>query len=197
MVEIGSFGGESTEVFARHVGIVHAIDPWHASYSEDVLLGCQDGPIRNYVSTAGLAPMSDIEALFDARTAGIVNVRKLKAFDHDAVHVFVDGSIDFLYIDSIHTYEVVRDTLLRWCAKVRPDGLIGGHDYCPTHWAGVVRAVDEGFGTPDEVFADTSWIVRGAPRRLKMAVPSDVIATCVGGVEMLVPGTRRPPTAVR
>lgn len=165
MVEIGSFAGESTEVFARHVSQVFAIDPWHASYQEDVLLGCADGPVRDYIRAAGLTPMSEIETLFDSRTSQATNVQKIKAFDHDALDLFDDESVDFLYIDSIHTYEHVKATILRWIGKLRPGGIIGGHDYCTRNWEGVVRAVDEIFGSPDTVFEDTSWIVREARSR--------------------------------
>lgn len=162
MVEIGCFAGESTEVFSRHVAQVFAVDPWAASYQQEVLLGCAEGPIRDFIVTAGLSPMGDIERLFDDRTRLAGNVTKVKAFDYDAIGLFEDESIDFLYIDSIHTYEHVSATILRWMGKLRHDGMIGGHDYCAVNWAGVVNAVDEVFGSPDAVFEDTSWIVRDA-----------------------------------
>lgn len=165
LVEIGSFGGESTEVFAQHAGEVVAIDPWDASYKEGVLAGCSDGPIKDYLRKSGLAPMSEIEEIFDGRVLGLGNVRKLKAFDEDAVLEFSDQSIDFLYIDSIHTYEAVGATIARWIKKMRPGAVVAGHDYCRENWGGVVRAVDDCFGMPDEVFADTSWVVLDAPSR--------------------------------
>jgi len=167
MVEIGSFAGESTEVFSRYLGQVIAVDPWDASYEEDVLLGCNAGSMRDYIVASGLSPMSEIEKLFDARTSHAKNVTKVKAFDHDALSQFEDECIDFLYIDSIHTYEHVKETISRWMPKLRCNGIMGGHDYSEKNWAGVVSAVDEAFGKPDAVFEDTSWIVRGARLRIR------------------------------
>jgi Methyltransferase domain len=181
VVEIGSFGGESTSVFARYAGIVYAVDPWDASYGDDVLLGCAEGPVRDFILNVGLAPMSEIEAIFDRRISGAANVRKIKAFDQDAVASFADESIDVLYIDSIHTYESVKDTVTLWVPKVRRGGIISGHDFCPVHWNGVVAAVRELFGAPDEVFPDTSWVVVDAPSRLqaKLNIGSEIIKMAV------------------
>lgn len=169
LVEIGSFGGESTSVFSRHAGVVYAIDPWDASYADKVLLGCSEGPVRDFIMSAGLAPMSEIEAMFDRRLAGATNVHKIKAFDQDAVNSFEDGSIDVLYIDSIHTFEAVKDTVARWIPKIRRGGVVSGHDFCQIHWGGVVEAVCKLFTFPDEVFPDTSWVVVDAPARFLVA----------------------------
>ena len=57
------------------------------------------------------------------------------------------GSLDFVFIDAEHTYESVKWDLELWYPKVRPGGLIAGHDYLaeeglPWHRE-VKRAVDE------------------------------------------------------
>jgi len=58
---------------------------------------------------------------------------------------FDDSSIDFVYIDATHEYESVRDDIAAWWPKVKPGGLLAGHDFCEGHpiTAGVVRAVRE------------------------------------------------------
>jgi len=160
VVEIGSFAGESTVVFAQHAKLVHAIDPWPASYAQDIVAGCENPQIRAVVGQLGVADMSRIEALFDARIEPYGNVRKIKARDADVVAQFDDGSIDCVYIDSIHTYEAVRDAIRRWLPKLKPGGVCAGHDYLRSDWPGVVAAVNEAFGAPGAVFRDTSWAVR-------------------------------------
>lgn len=40
-----------------------------------------------------------------------------------------DGSLDFVYIDSNHTYDAVTADLRAWYPKVRPGGMIAGHDF--------------------------------------------------------------------
>ena len=84
-----------------------------------------------------------------------------------------DGSLDFVYIDARHDYDSVMEDLAAWFPKVKPAGIIAGHDYAdgvfPQGVFGVKRAVDEFFAArghrvhctdgrqPAEMFA--SWIV--------------------------------------
>jgi hypothetical protein len=61
-----------------------------------------------------------------------------------------DHSFDFVYIDARHDYESVKEDLHAWCAKVRPGGILAGHDYVdgdlPQGEFYVKSAVDEFFG---------------------------------------------------
>lgn len=40
-----------------------------------------------------------------------------------------DGSLDFVYIDGDHRFSFVMLDILLWSAKVRPGGVVSGHDY--------------------------------------------------------------------
>lgn len=51
--------------------------------------------------------------------------------------------VDFLFVDGDHTYSGVRLDLHMWCAKVRPGGLVAGHDIDGPHGGNVRRALDE------------------------------------------------------
>ena len=53
-----------------------------------------------------------------------------------------DGSLDFVYIDGDHTFDFVMLDLILWSRKVRPGGIVSGHDYYRFRTAGVVPAVD-------------------------------------------------------
>ena len=82
-------------------------------------------------------------------------------------------SLDFVYIDARHDYESVLEDLHLWYDRVRPGGIIAGHDYADGVFEqgvfGVKRAVDEFFAAlkipvystegkyPIELFA--SWLV--------------------------------------
>lgn len=82
-----------------------------------------------------------------------------------------DVSLDFVYIDARHDYDSVREDIGLWLPKVRPGGVIAGHDYVDGVFAqgefGVKRAVDEIFGelglpvlaTGGEPPRFPSWIV--------------------------------------
>ena len=42
---------------------------------------------------------------------------------------FGDGSLDFVFIDAAHDYDSVSADLRAWLPKVRPGGMIAGHDH--------------------------------------------------------------------
>ena len=62
----------------------------------------------------------------------------------DAVSMFEDESIDFIFIDASHEYKDVLSDITSWYPKLKPGGLIAGDDYSKC-WSGVIRAVDEYF----------------------------------------------------
>ena len=70
--------------------------------------------------------------------------RAIQSASWDAAAQFDDASIDFVFIDADHIYEHVKKDILAWLPKVKPGGIIAGHDYNPPHE--VKRAVDEIFG---------------------------------------------------
>ncbi len=55
-----------------------------------------------------------------------------------------DG-LDFVFIDADHSYEGCRKDIEAWSKKLRPGGLLSGHDYDNVEFPqwGVKRAVDE------------------------------------------------------
>lgn len=64
---------------------------------------------------------------------------------HEAAMAVPDGSLDFVFIDADHSYQGCKRDLEAWCPKVKPGGLLSGHDYANTAFEdfGVTRAVDE------------------------------------------------------
>jgi hypothetical protein len=63
-----------------------------------------------------------------------------------AATLFTNSSLDFVFIDANHSYEAVLSDLHAWWPKIRPGGLLAGHDY---GWSGVAKAVYEFFGCAD------------------------------------------------
>jgi hypothetical protein len=84
-----------------------------------------------------------------------------------------DHSLDFVYIDARHDYDSVKEDVEAWCSKVRPGGIMAGHDYVdgdlPEGEFYVKSAVDEFFGDreipvhgtegPSAVESFPTWIV--------------------------------------
>jgi predicted O-methyltransferase YrrM len=66
------------------------------------------------------------------RLAAFPNVQLIKAFSMNAVNQFEDESLDYVYIDANHELPWVMDDILEWSRKVRPGGIVAGHDYIQT-----------------------------------------------------------------
>jgi Methyltransferase domain len=152
MYELGSFAGESAEVFAKYFGTVHCVDPWG--------------------NACGAPSAEDVENSFDERAKKAGNIVKHKATGTEIALLVQDRSVDFVYIDAgAHTYEECLRDITEWWPKVRSGGFLGGHDFeikelhAADTFPGVERAVNRYFGQrPDKyglkVFPDTSWVVR-------------------------------------
>lgn len=54
----------------------------------------------------------------------------------------ISFAADFIYLDAEHSYEAVARDIDVWSGKVRPGGVLAGHDYTP-EFDGVRRAVDQ------------------------------------------------------
>ena len=149
MVEIGAYAGESMEVYAGSgkVRKIFSVDPWEPGYDP--------------LDPASSCDMALVESEFDRRAAqfqGVVEVVKLKMKSLEAAKLFEDESLDFVYLDGNHRYHAVRSDLKAWVRRVRPGGLIGGHDYANADHLDVMKAVHEIVGQPDWVFPDCSWL---------------------------------------
>lgn len=63
-----------------------------------------------------------------------------KDYSVSAANDFAEESLDFVFIDAVHSYEAVKEDLQAWYSKVRPGGLVSGHDF---RWPGVQQALEE------------------------------------------------------
>jgi hypothetical protein len=57
-------------------------------------------------------------------------VQVIKDFSPGVAAQFADDYFDFVYIDADHTESAVYTDLCAWWSKVRPGGVLAGHDYC-------------------------------------------------------------------
>tara|TARA_B100000780_G_scaffold1294_1_gene1082 strand:+ start:14194 stop:14799 length:606 start_codon:yes stop_codon:yes gene_type:complete len=145
MVEIGSYKGESTLMFASSFA-------FDTIYSIDPLVGMSDNIQEEFNQNT---------KLFKGNGTGIgdIKVEHIKEYSFDAVERFKDESLDFVYIDGDHSFDNVARDILLYLPKIKKTGFIGGHDYSPEH-PGVREAIrycglEEGL-----FFADTSWLYK-------------------------------------
>lgn len=71
----------------------------------------------------------------------IVSTRK--GFSYDTLKTFEDQSLDVVYLDADHTYEMVSGELAIVKDKIKEDGVIIVNDYTMNDGYGVVQAVNE------------------------------------------------------
>lgn len=133
--EIGVAKGRFAKILCENIhGLkLYGIDTWkvYDGYTE------KDGTEQEI--------MNDIYA--DARKRlKPYNVQIVKDWSMKAVKRFADESLDFVYIDSNHSYEYVKEDIREWSKKVRKGGIVAGHDYINGHNGipfGVKQAVNE------------------------------------------------------
>jgi predicted O-methyltransferase YrrM len=147
MIEIGSFVGESTVLFAKSFKKVIAVDPFLADYD----------PAD---PTSYSFEFKNVKETYLDRTSDHQNIDTIVSTSDAAVDYLKGPKYDFIYLDGLHTYEGVKTDIINYLPLVKEGGVIGGHDYTDQHehLVGVYKAVNEMFGAPDKVFKDNSWI---------------------------------------
>ena len=94
-----------------------------------------------------------------------------QGFDTELVANFADGSVDFVYIDSLHNYEAVRVTIARWFPKLRKGVIVAGHDFC--------RGSDARKEEPPKLWPRPR--LDGHLRQHRAYVPTCGVYRCIGG----------------
>jgi len=144
MIEIGSYAGESTEIFANNFKNVISIDPYLNDYdSNDVACDYMD--------------LSEVYKKFKKTISKYNNINHIKKTSDNAFNDIKDIKVDLIYIDGLHTYNQVKKDIINYKSLLNDFGYISGHDYHSV-WQGVINAIHETIGEPDIIFQDTSWI---------------------------------------
>ena len=145
MVEIGSFAGVSSELFALHCKELYCVDLWDP-----------------YWEITDKQRIEFAEFSFDKMSKNYENVYKVKKNSVEASKDFKDGSLDLVYIDAAHDYYSVKEDILTWLPKIKKGGFIAGHDYRYDPNIGVYEAVNDIFVNDYKInsFPDSSFIIK-------------------------------------
>jgi hypothetical protein len=158
-VEVGVKNGFFSEVILRDWRGCHliSVDPW------------REAPAEEYVDRANVD-----QAVQDAHYQD--TVRRLQRFGdrssiwrmtgREAARQVPHHSLDFAYLDARHDYGSVREDLDVWHDRVRPGGILAGHDYVDGFFMDgefrVKSAVDDFFAErglkPRATYGDPPWI---------------------------------------
>ena len=139
-VELGCYKGKSTSF----IGVeIHKQKRDINFFAVDSFQGATNSTDENEVKA--YVGISDIEQTYLENVAPIGNkITTIKSLSHEASQYFDDKSVDVIFIDAGHSREAVMKDIDCWLPKIKPNGIIAGHDY--TAWEGVNQAVDEKFG---------------------------------------------------
>ena len=142
LLEIGSYKGESTSIFAasRIFDKIFCMDPFEGK--EDALSLLDD-------------EWGDVKRNFYTNTRHWDNIHLIQDYSYNQINNFYDGFFDVIYIDADHSYESVKNEIKLYEPKCK--WIIGGHDYGVDEHQGVTDAVNEAFGEPTITFTDSSW----------------------------------------
>lgn len=139
IIEIGSFAGESSEIFAQYFNKVWCVDPWEYETADPIL--------RPHIKQA--------EKEFNKLLEKYPNIIKIKNYSLKFSKMNTK-KFDVIYIDGLHDYKNVLADIKAWKPYITK--YIAGHDYRKNKFPGVIKAVNQMFGKPDKVFCDFSWI---------------------------------------
>jgi hypothetical protein len=124
-VEVGSWKGKSTAYLA--VEIINSnkqikfdcVDTWegdndiNSSYNEP-LLNIPDGLYNHFLEN--INPVKEF-----------LNPIRLSSLAASAL--YSDKTLNCVFIDGAHDYKNVSDDIKHWISKIKPGGIISGHDY--------------------------------------------------------------------
>jgi predicted O-methyltransferase YrrM len=124
-VEVGSFRGGSTIFMA-----------------ENMKRGVEFYSIDPFLPFDVMGVEADFELFLQNIEPYKDKIKHLRMTSVEAAKYFDDGECDFIFIDAAHDYDNVKADIAAWLPKLKPDGILAGHDYCD-NFPGVRKAVQE------------------------------------------------------
>ncbi len=121
----GAEVGVSSGYYSKHLCSfcpkfkLYSIDAWQ------LFSGCTHGETQ--------AGMNSLYQKAVARLASFKNNQIIRDWSMNAVKLFKNESLDFVYIDAAHDYQSVHKDISVWSKRVKKGGIIAGHDYTKPH----------------------------------------------------------------
>jgi hypothetical protein len=116
LCEVGVYIGEFTnQLLKSNATEVYAVDTWAIS------------PLYQLWNT-----QADFDLMYQRMLERAEKDKRLKPIRGTSSWAstrFIDGFFDMVYLDADHTYAAVESDLRLWWDKVKPGGILCGHDY--------------------------------------------------------------------
>ena len=135
IAEIGVFRGKNAKVLREEFPKAHLylIDPWKPT-----------SPYLHSKSAVSRDPQifieakAHVEALFQEDPLTTLIARE----SQEALSLLPE-KLDLVFLDANHAYEALKEEIVRWLKRVRPGGILAGHNYGRPRLPGVAQAVSE------------------------------------------------------
>jgi len=90
-------------------------------------------PYKSYKEYSEYLDQAEMDAFYESAKVKLAkyNCEFVKKMSMEAVKDFNDNSLDFVYIDGNHDFQFVVNDIAEWSKKVKPGGIVSGHDYSP------------------------------------------------------------------
>jgi hypothetical protein len=134
--EVGVWQGETSEYLLRSLPELqlHMVDRW-TTYPPSATASCLKNANQQAFDAAHQLAIQATDFAASRRTIHRQDsVRAAASLD--------DESLDFVVIDAEHSYESVLADINAWWPKLKPGGILVGHDYGHPRFPGVKRAFD-------------------------------------------------------
>lgn len=182
-VEVGSYLGKSAAFLGAEIansgksirfdccdtfeGVSRSYFDSDRNFLDQEALRGDDGTLAG-AARANLAPV-----------AGVVNVRVIDSLA--AAKSYADESLDFVFLDNDHSTGHVLKELGAWYPKIKPGGVLAGHDI---NWPSVEKAVTPWSEMQGLSFGilGSSWVMVKPTGQLSLSVPAGqrrcLVAVC-------------------
>jgi len=88
-----------------------------------------------------------------------LNTLLIRAYSPEVATCWNAKMEDIIFLDGDHRYEAVKADIAAWLPKIRPGGLLCGHDYSTRgNNVGVKKAVDEVLGSTVFIGSQKTWV---------------------------------------
>lgn len=121
--EIGVWKGAYAAAFCTQNPAMHmlCVDPW-LSYPAWL-------DTKNEMPAEQAARFMEQSYRIARETLDPLHCTIMREFSVDAAASVPDESLDLVYIDANHVFDAVLEDLTFWVPKVRPGGIVAGHDF--------------------------------------------------------------------
>jgi SAM-dependent methyltransferase len=153
-VEVGVERGVYSEVLCReNPGVqLYCIDAWRT--------------YRGYKDHVDQQKLNRFYEETQARLAPYPRATLVRAFSQTAVKDFAIGSLDFVYIDAAHDFQNCTNDIAEWGRRVRPGGIIAGHDFASYAWPNQIHVVPVVRGWT-EAYEIAPWFLLGRDAKVE------------------------------